>query len=55
MIIPVSKFLVDSEEHKDIDPIDTKIIDPNLLNNCSLIEKSGASIAQRLEQQPCKL
>ncbi len=51
----IKGILDTSEEQKDIDPIDQKNIDPNLLNNCSLIEKNGASIAQRLEQQPCKL
>jgi hypothetical protein len=37
-----------------IDPIGQKNIDPHLLNNGSFTENNCASIAQSVEQQPCK-
>ena len=43
-----------SKNENTIDHLTTNI-DLKLLNNGSIIEKNNASIAQSVEQQPCKL
>ena len=44
----IKGVLVTSEEHKDIDPIDPKTIDPNLLNVSCFNENTRAGSLARL-------